>query len=294
MAVSAELRRRIRDEIPAFAWLVDVPEVGDLLGRAVSEGWDITKLQGQLYATRWWRSQSETQRNWKTLSATDPGEAQRQRRDMAAQARAEAGRLGVQLSNAEAAYIGEQALQNGWDSAAIGRSIAGWAQRTGKIGRTGAVQSTWQELRAWSEQMGIAYPSNKMRDWSIKISTGQASLEGVKAGITEMAKDRYGRNATINRVLKSGGTVWDAMAPTIGRLAEELEMDPNRFSLTSGRGAQLLNYVDPSTGERRVMEDYEVTRFARNQPEWKRTRGARNLATETAGALTAFMGRRAG
>lgn len=295
MAVSGELRKRIREELPAFAWLIDVPEVGDLLGRATTEGWDITRLQGQLYSTKWWKTQSESMRNWQTLRATDPASANQQHSSMVIQVRTEAGRIGASLSDAEQRLISEWAMQRGWGSAEISHAVMNVAQKNGRLGQFGAVEQGTQELRAWSGAMGLNLPGNTLKNYAIRIAKGDLTLDGVKAQFTASAKARYKNNSSIIRTLDAGGTVMDAMQPVFSRVAEELELgDTTGFDLAKGWGKELLNYRDPATKEWRAMNEWEASEWARRQPRWLKTRNGRDSASEAAAAISTAMGRRTG
>jgi antitoxin component of RelBE/YafQ-DinJ toxin-antitoxin module len=291
--VDPAIRDRIRREFPAFAYLMDQPEVGGKLAQAITEGWDEARLMSEIWATRWWKTTNETTRNWQTKAANDPAEANRLRGDMAAQVRDKAGELGISMSQQEVRFVAEQALSQGWDAAAIGRSISSWGARTGRLSRSGTIQATWNDLRAYANSMAMPTSPASLRSYALQIATGRATLEGVRAWITQTAKERYKNNSAVQTALANGLTVQDAMAPTIQRVADELEIPPERFSLLRGRGAQILNYRDPDTREVRAMTDYEAVEFARSQPEWRRTRNGRNEATEYATAITEYMGGRA-
>jgi hypothetical protein len=293
VAVDKATRDRIRKDYPAFYWLLDEPDVGPKIEQAFREGWDEAQLQAAIWATPWWKRTNETTRNWLTQVNTDPAEANRLRGDMAAQVRDKAGELGVSMSAAEVKFVAEQALRSGWDDMAIGRSISSWAARSGRLSRSGTIQATWNDLRAYANSMAMPTSSQSLRSYAIQIATGRSTLEGVRSWIRQTAQERFRNNSAIQTALQNGLTVQDAMAPTIQRVADELEIPPERFSLLRGRGAQIVNYRDPDTKEFRAMTDHEAVEFARSQPEWRRTRNGRNQATEYATAIAQHMGGRA-
>lgn len=289
--MDAATRRKIETSYPAFAWLLDVPEVGDLLGRAAVEGWDITRLQAQLYATSWWKRTSQTQRNWSTLIATDPAEARRQRAQRQSEVDAEVARLGVRLTANEKRFLVEVSLGQGFDQAQITRNIL-------KIGKTrlassgGEVRRNLQQIDALAKNMAFPVSHTTAGRWAYDIAAGAQTLDGLQAHMTEWAKDKYAKNTQVVRGLERGLTMWDIVQPTLGRVAEELGMSIDAFDLTKGRGAKLINYQDPKTGELRLMNDTEATGFARSQREWRDTNNGKSLASQLVEGMTKKFGRR--
>ena len=100
MAIDAATRDRIISDYPAFASLLDIPDIANLLSRAATEGWDIGKLQANLFATGWWRTHNEAQRNAAILYRTDRASYTRQVGGIAANMRSEINRLGMNITHA--------------------------------------------------------------------------------------------------------------------------------------------------------------------------------------------------
>lgn len=285
------LRQKVAETYPAFAWLLDIPEVGGLLEQAAAEGWDTTRLQASLYATAWWRGTSQTSRNWQTLVNTDPAEAVRQRSLRHSEVADEIRRLGLKLTYEEELWVTEMSLINGNSRAQITQAIVQISRSHG-ITDTGTVRQTSQQIRELSKRFAYPVSGATALDWAYNVAAGRMTLEGVEAQMRESAKDKYGDNINIMRGLDRGMTVWDIMQPVLGRVSEELGISPDGFDLTEGWGAQLVNYRDPKTNQLRLMDDTEATTWARSQERWRNTANGRGLTSQLAGAITEKFGRR--
>ena len=71
----ASIQDRVAERWPDLLPLLRHPEVGKLLTQAVTAEWSPGVFQSKLRATRWYRSQPESARQWWVLKAMDPGEA---------------------------------------------------------------------------------------------------------------------------------------------------------------------------------------------------------------------------
>jgi hypothetical protein len=292
MALSAATRERIRNEFPAFAYLMNHPDIANTLGRAIEEGWDPGKLQANLMATGWWKRHGESARAWDTIVGTDPATAARQRKGKWYEVELEAGRLGVTLTAAQRIQIGEGALRNQWSEAEMRRAILQY----GKPGKyaAGQVRVSQQEIIAMAKEFATPLAHSVAWNWSRRIAEGSMTMDAVRSELVNQAGWRFASHTGITRALQQGQSVRDFMAPVIGRVAEELGINPDSFDLTTGWGKELVNHKDSETGDFRVMNDTEAIQWARGQRQWRDTGNARQLSTQLSQAITEKMGVRKG
>ena len=111
----ATLKERVAERYPSLVALLKQPEIGSLLTQAVEKNWSPGVFQSKFIASQWFRRQSESQRRWWILSATDPGEANQQRRSMRASFGTLAASMGAQLDTAQINFLSESILQRGQD-----------------------------------------------------------------------------------------------------------------------------------------------------------------------------------
>jgi hypothetical protein len=284
---------RIRTDFPAYANLLGIPEIADLLGRAAAEGWDITKLQANLYASTWWTGQSEAQRNSAILQRTDPGQWQSRFENLYWNINDEVKRLGQVWGHETLIWYATRALNEGWDATMTTRQILAEMRRQGggEI-NPGVIAANHNSINFMARQYGVAIPEAMARQLAYDVAGNANTMEGVKQYFFNQALWNAASqgNEQLEAGLRNGYTVWDIMAPTLGLVAEELEIPVDTLDLTKGLGQQVYNYRDPETNKIRIMTQSEATQFARSQEQWRHTNRAEGIVAETTNAISRFMG----
>lgn len=291
MAIDPAVRARIRKDYPAFAYLLDIPEVGNLLAKATTEGWDTTRLQSQLYATRWWKTHSQTARNWDTLVATDVAEAKRQRAIRISEVSNEVRRLGIKLKQWDIVGIAEGSLRGGWDPTRITQRIVEMGKGR-PLEAAGDIRATMQSLRALGTQYAVSLSNPTLQNWAMAMAKGRLTEDGIRANIVNIAKDRldpHRQNDELRQALDQGLTVRDTYAGVIEAVAGELEMDPSRVDLTNHFYGALLDFTDEK-GTQRPMTQSEAVRWARGQNAWQQTGKAKESYAGLANAMATKWG----
>lgn len=296
MALDAATIKNIRETYPAFAYLLDIPEIADLFAQAVKEGWAPAVTQAKLYATRWWKTRSATQRQWETLYRTDPAEANRQRTQRRSEVYAEAARLGVRVVHNEMVLIAERSLAEGWTPAQITQAILNLTAHEGAkgISGTGEIRSTMDQLRALTKQYAHNVSTGTLQTWAQRILAGTLTEDGVRSWLVTNAKRRLdpdGTNVTLQRGLDAGLTVRDVYSGVIETVANELEIDSSKIDLASGHWGKLLQFTDEK-GRQVPMNETQAIQWARNQGDWQLTNTAREAYTGLADAMTKKWGMR--
>lgn len=295
MALDQATKDRIRRDYPSFSYLLDIPEIANLLAKATTEGWDTTRLQSQLYATRWWKTHSQSAREWDTLVATDPGEVARQRAIRRDEVATEVRRLGVKLKAWDIALIAEDSLRGGWDPTRITQRIVSVGRGRG-LEASGDIRATMQDLRALGKQYAVNISDADLQNWAYAMAMGRLTEDGIRANIVNIAKTRLdpkGENKVLRQALDAGLTVRDAYQGVIQTVAGELEIDPSRVDLTNGFYGQLLDFQDDK-GVQRPMTQTESIQWARKQSAWQKTGRAKETYSGLANAMTAKFGLRTG
>lgn len=290
MALDQATIDRIRSDFPAFASLLDIPDVANVLGRAVKEGWDIGKLQANLYATGWWKSNTESSRNAAILQRTDPASYNRQANAIRANIMSEAGRLGARLTEAETLFLSRAAMNGGWSADEITRNIIATGRR--RPYGAGQIKATGDDIMAMSKAYGVGVSRTWVDSAASRIAYGEKTMDWMKDYFVQTALARYGTNAQVKQGLNAGHTLADIMEPTLSLVAKELEMPTTQWDLTQGMAQKIVNYKDVDTGEIRPMTDSEAIQFARSDRRWRDTNGAKSLVTDASNAIARFMGQK--
>ena len=79
--------------------------------------------------------------------------------------------------------------------------------------------------------------------------------------------------------LDRGVTVADYTNPYKETIARALELNPDEVDLSDMRWRKVIDQIDPQTGAHTAMSLSDAERYARSQPEWKKTQAAKDQAS---------------
>lgn len=288
----ATLQQRIQERYPSLSFLMANAEMRSLLTRAVNESWSPGQFQSKFIASKWFRSQSETQRRWAVMLATDPSEARRQTTTWRTGLQQTAARLGAVLTAAELKYITNLGLQRGGEPDDQ-ETINGLLALMGRKGHTkgtqpGLYQTTGREVTnlvnsQWMRGIDAKYVTK----WALDITAGRKTMEDLQAVLAGQAMKRFPHMV---EGLKSGMTVQEIVQPYIDLVAEELEIHPSqvqaKIKANDPAFRQILGVLDPKTNQMRLPTENEMIRLARERSTWTATTKGRQM---TAGMTTALL-----
>lgn len=288
MAIDQATRERIQSDFPAFAALLDIPDVANLLIRAAKEGWDIGKLQANLYASNWWKSHTEEQRNAQILYRTDRRSYERNADRIRANIQTEANRLGARLTANEVMMLSRLAYNGGWTPEEITRNIVATGRR--RPWGAGQIKRNADEIIALAGQYGVPVSRSWADSFASRIAFGEQTMETVQSDFAERTIAKYKDNSQIVQGIKNGQTLREVMEPTLNLFAEELELGNPQWNLNTGEAQKMINYQDVDSGKLRVMTDAEVTQFARSDRRWRDTNRGKSMVTDLTNGIARFMG----
>lgn len=308
-----------------LAAFLDTPEVGDLLRKAARQGWSQTRLEVELQKTDFWKTTTQSQRQWDALKEQNPQDAAGQAQTREAEIDALAKQLGVRLDPADLRKIADDSIRFGWAQTQIRSAVAaeyeysggtekvpaaermnqGEARRQGigPIGRAqanagttqqtpqgeefGLAAQTAREVRERASQYLVPISDQMMERWTEQMVRGETDMEGFNAYLVEQAKSLFpGMAGALDR----GVTVAQYADPYRQIAARELEMAPEAVDLTDPRFRQMLDQRD-SKGNRVAMTLSESAEYLRKMPEWQQTRGANEKAAALTESILARFGK---
>lgn len=288
MAIDQATRQRIQSDFPAFASLLDIPEVANLLGLAATEGWDIGKLQANLFNTRWWRTHTESQRNAQILYRTDRASYERNADQIRANIQSEANRLGARLTSAEVMMLSRLAYNSGWTAEEITRNIVSTGRR--RPWGAGSIKRTGDEIIALSKAYGVPINRSWADTFASRIAFGEQTMDFVQQDFAERTIAKYKNNSQVVQGIQSGMTLLEVVEPTLNLIADELEMGSVQWDLNQGLAQKAINYKDVDSGQLRVMTDSEAQQLARQDRRWRDTGKGKALVTDVTNGVARFMG----
>lgn len=283
-----------------------VPGLGDLLVKAVNEGWDNDKFLAAARLTPWWQSNAgvfreriinkakydELKAQGQDVSKTDYGQYLAQQiRNVKAQAKSIAG---VALDDAQAQQIAEKIYNGNLDDdpLAINRLIIPFIGKvTDRYAGTDVTTYGGQALKNYQVLQGIAKANGlTLKDILPQISTAltggdleKAVLQGLASGdidITRVAQNArmvaaQGQPQYVRDLLNQGYDLEQVYAPYKKTMATILEINPDQIDLND----QTLRSAINNNGD---MNIYDFKKALRKDSRWQYTENAREDVSNSA------------
>lgn len=278
----------IKKLYPSLAWLLNVPEVADVLLTAGREQWDEGRITAAIQATQWWKDRNQTARNFEQLLNTDPATAEQQVAALKRDVLQWAGKNGLQISDAEALYIARDSLR-------LGRSVDEWQQTTLDWYKTQGRQQRSADvpgLKAMAAQYAVPMSDATLQKWADDILMGMVDQNAFRAYLIEQAKSLF---PSLSNALDRGITVQQYVQPYAELAVRELGINPNEIDWTDPKWSTAIHRVDPKTGTPTAMSLADWTRELRTNSIYgfDKTQRAQEQAAQLGQAMLERFGRAA-
>lgn len=272
----------VKAKFGGWAWALDVPEVGDILRRAATEGWSDGQTQGAIQGTDWWKHTAAAGRNFQQLQGSDPAEAQAQILAKKADISQIAAQLGIQIADDRLAKMAEDSLRYGLDATGLQQMIGSEFHYVAG-GQTGLVGQAELKLKQYAGDYMLPLSDDTLAGWEGQIAQGRASAEGYQSYMLSQAKSLYGSgNKEVTRLLDEGQTMQQIAQPFRDMASTELGVDPASIDFRDPKWMRAISTNDPESGERRMMNQWEWQRTIRGDGAygWAKTKKAHDLADD--------------
>ncbi len=113
-----------------FAIIEAVPEISDLIQKAVQGDWSDAKFEYELRQTNWFKTNTASARQWDTLKQTDPATAQQQIDTQTNSIRNIANSLGLSFDDATIIKLAENSLRGNWDEQTLQNAVGAEGVKT--------------------------------------------------------------------------------------------------------------------------------------------------------------------
>lgn len=277
------LDQYIRDNYGMEAWLLDVPQVKQVLEEAVVSGKanSTAAIQALISQTPWWQQTSQAVKNFQEAKANNPADYDFKAPGSTAQqtfyqVQSQASQLGVALDDTQAANIAWNAMQYGWNSQEIAQAISqnlayGGPQATNA---PGAVQT----LQTIAAQYMIPLSDQSLQDWAQKIAAGQATTQTFQGWMSSHATAKW---AGMAQQIQEGLTPQQIVDPMKQEAAKVMEVNPDQIDfMNDPTYAKMLDYVPPGETQHRLMTTSEEDQYLKSLPQWGKTQQARDQAAQ--------------
>lgn len=265
------------------------PELKQILLDATMEDWSDTKFRAELEQTDWWKTTTQSARQFDMEEATDPATVQTKIDNRAAELQQIARTQGVTLSAATASQIARDSLRGGWNyqtystavtSEAV-KSTAGLSQlRAGKIG---------QDIRETAASYGISLSDTEINSYVNKFAVGEESNVSFEGKMREFAKVLY---PSISNQIDAGSTFTDIVAPYRSKAAAILELNPDQIDFMDSKYLAAITKTNDK-GEQSMMNAREWEQELRTNREfgYEFTKQAQSNAYSVADQIANLFGR---
>lgn len=284
-----------------------VPKLGELLVKAVNEGWEEERFLSQAKLTDWWQQNSapirtriiarakfnEIQGSGQDASKTEYAmDTATIKRSVQARARQMGANLDENAINQVVARIYDGFLEN--DTTAIDSFIAPYIGKVSSIvgtgigmqpsGYTGQALQNFQALQAVAKANGLTIkdilpkfsvlPGQSIDDVVLqKLATGELDINRLAQDARMIAAQ--GTPDYVKGLLQQGYDLEQIYSPYKNVMAQILELNPDQIDLNDGtlRGA---------IGMDKEMNIYDFKKALRRDPRWQYTQNARDDMSSTA------------
>lgn len=290
----AALDQYVRTNFPTDAWLLDIPDVKNVLEQAVANGDSAQQIQAAMQQTQWWQTNSQAVKNYEQQKANNPADYNFDTPGSIAsqtlsQVIATAGQIGIHLSADQERAVAQQSMMFGWTSAQLQQNIAGFATYNGPDSTNASGVAA--QLRATAAQYYITPNDQTLQSWVRGIAEGDQSMQQFQA---EMARQASLKWTGFAPQLQQGYNMVQLTDSLRTDAAKTMEVDPSQIDFQSNPFyANILDYVPPNSqdGVHRVMTLSEMDRYLKSSDQWGRTQQARDQASQLEQTITQTFGK---
>ena len=280
-----------REAYPQYYAIVkNIPEIAQLLEKAINQGYTDAQFQAELEQTNWWKQTTASAREWDINGERDPATQQTQIDNRTAFIQQTSlDTFGVRISAETASELALDSLRQGWGQQFLLNSIGDVAtQSTAGISqlRAGFIG---QDIRQTAYDYGIALSENTFNKFVNEIAVGKETKDTFQQYALTQAKNLF---PSVAERLDAGETFQEIVDPYKQNAAALLEIDPDSIDFTSPDWAKAITYQD-AKGEQRPMNFSEFNDYVRQTRSfgYEYTDQAKNKAYKVASDLANLFGR---
>ena len=267
------------------AFLREHPDVAAVIKRAVAQGYTQQRAQAEIKETKWWRSRTDSQRQWDVLSAENPGEAKRKLAEAQGSIAQQAAALGIRLDKGDAARYAKQFVVNGSTASEQAAVLAKEFSLPGAgSALTGTAAGAEAALKSQAYAYGITLSPATETKYIRQVLAGTAQPGDFEDRFREQAKTMY---PSIAKQLDAGQTVHDYISPFLEIASNELGIPSEQMNPADPKWTKMLTGAN---GAPMSTDQWVVT--VRNDPRyrWNESLNAKQQAASLGSEMSKLMG----
>jgi len=268
------------------------PDLKKLFKQAVSGQWTAQKFQAELRDTKWWKTHSDSERQFLVLKYGDPKTADQKLSQAYTQVRQLANQLGIVesprfIKNIQAQYrtLAYNVAAKGWNESQL-RDYLGKYVYFGEY-HEGEGGEAFNKMKSFAYDMGVTMSDVWYADRARNIVRGIATIQDYQDAIRKQAKALYPQYA---KQIDAGQTIADIASPYVQSMQNILEIPSGAISVQDNIIKTALQNKNKATGANEVMPLWQFENQLRNDPRWKKTQNAQNSLMQVAHQVLADFG----
>lgn len=275
----------VREKYPYMAYLLDIPEVRNVLLANAQKGGDPSALQAALNSTQWWQTTQEAQRLWDAKYATDPASAKALWDQRTIAVENLANQMGVVMDPGGAQWVAGRILREGWSDDQLKRFLGQLVRNAGGAS-PGQITETAAQMKAVARSFLVNMSDKDATEYATRIAEGSATKDAVTSMLRSDAKNRF---TWLAPQIDAGLTPADLFKANREAVAGMLEIDPETIDLNDPRWSAIASGINDK-GTMRSMNFAEAQQWARQRAEWRYTNNANKSASDIGLSMLKGMG----
>lgn len=251
-------------------------ELKSLFKKAVAGSWTADLFQAHLKNTTWWKTQSDTLRQYITQKYTDPASWKQANANKLAAVQAMAVSIGLRSgtwTNTLNKMV-YNSLALGWSDDQIKNYLGGLVNsHDGEM--YGEAGQNFDQMRQLAYENGVNHSLKWFRDRTQEVTGGRSTMEAVEASIRNTAAAKYSAFAD---QIKAGQNALDLAAPYVQSVAKILEVPQTEIGLDN---SHVMRAMTTNKGGQ-AMSIWDFENKLRQDPVWRKTQNAQDSLMGTA------------
>lgn len=283
------LKAYVQNEYGDNAWMMSNPELQQILVATAYYGWDQAHVDSALGGTQWWKQNGQQVAEWQQLQATDPSTALRQVGQSAANVRAAANTLGVQLSDTQVNSLGAQAAEFSWNDATINQAVSAMYQTTTTQPTGGTAASFQDQATSLIQQYAVPVSADTLAQWTNNAVSGKADASGFEDYLRQQAQTLY---PFMKTALDNGVTPQAWFAPYTSAASSLLGVSDQSINWSDPKWLSAVTQQNPGGEATPVsLTQFQDTLRSNSQFGWSKTADAVATAYTTAKQIAQTFGK---
>lgn len=259
------------------------PELANLYSEAVAGSWSQDQFVSALQETDWWKTNSDSARQFLTMKNTDPAAWNQQVANQQVKIRDLAVSMGVTLSANGLQNLASTSLILNQNDAQLKQQLANYLTLSQQGWYGGYAGQVELGLKAYAQDMGVPLSDAYVQNAVQNIVAGSDTLQAHRAFIQTTAAGTFPAYANL---INEGTTVGQIAAPYLTAMSNIWEVNPDSVDLFNSTLRGALQAKDAS-GNPAIKQVYDFETQLRQDPRWQTTNNAREgLMSATKGVLS--------